>query len=144
RLKGAESKVDSISELATVPIDISNLKQSLDREVPLDLGRYNVQIDGPLPHVSVEIEPVSANYRIKNVDIRVLTSYKFKIEEKSVSVLVRADPKDLKSLSHSRIYGVVDLTGKPKGKYTEPVKVTLPDGVGLVKVVPDKVNVTLY
>lgn len=144
RIKGAESRVDSLSELVGTPIDVSNLHQSLDRELPLDLSRYNVQLDGPLPHVLVEVEPVSANYRIKNVDVRVLTQLKYKVEEKTVSVLVRADPKDLKSLSRGKIYGVVDLSGKPKGKYTENVKVTLPDGVGLVKVVPEKVNVTLY
>jgi YbbR domain-containing protein len=92
----------------------------------------------------VEIEPVSANFRIKNVDVRVLSSFKVKLDEKAVSVLVRADPKDLKALNQSRLYGVVDLKGRPKGKYTEAVKITLPEGVGLVKVVPEKVNVTLY
>jgi len=90
------------------------------------------------------VEPVSANYRIKNVEVRVETQLKYKIEQKTVSCLVRADPKDLKSLSHGRIYGVVDLNGRPKGKYTESVKVILPDGVGLVKVVPEKVDITLY
>jgi YbbR domain-containing protein len=144
RVKGPETRVDGVSEVATIPIDVSGLHQSLDREVPLDLSRYNVQLDGPLPHVLVEVEPVSANYKIKNVDIRVLTPYKFKIDEKTVNVLVRADPKDLHALSRSRIYGVVDLSGKPKGKYSEPVRVSLPEGVGLVKVVPEKVNVTLY
>jgi YbbR domain-containing protein len=144
RIKGAETKVDAISEVGTVPIDVSNLRQNLDREVPLDLSRYNVQLDGPIPHVVVEIEPVSANFRIKNVDVRVLSSFKVKLDEKAVSVLVRADPKDLKALNQSRLYGVVDLKGRPKGKYTEAVKITLPEGVGLVKVVPEKVNVTLY
>jgi YbbR domain-containing protein len=144
RIKGAESRVDGLSELVTTPVDVSNLRQSLDREVPLDLSRYNVQLDGPLPHVLIEVEPVSANYRIKNVDVHVMTALNYKLEDKTVSVLVRADPKDLKSLSHGRIYGVVDLSGKPKGKYTESVKIIVPDGVGLVKVIPEKVNVTLY
>lgn len=144
RLKGAETRIDGINEITTVPVDVSGLHQTLERDVALDLSRQGVQLDGPAPKVVVEIEPISANYRIKNVDIRVLSSYKVKLDDKSVSVLVRADPKDLKSLSHGKIYGVIDLTGKPKGKYVEPVKVTLPEGVGLVKVVPEKVNVTLY
>ncbi|MGK5083773.1 CdaR family protein [Bdellovibrionota bacterium FG-1] len=144
RIKGAETRVDSVSELPTLPFDVSGLRQTHEREVGLDLLRYGVQVDGPAPKVTVEIEPVSANFRIKNVDIRVLSSYNVKLDEKSVSVLVRADPKDLKFLNHSHIYGVVDLTGKPKGKYQEFVKVTLPEGIGLVKVIPDKINVTLY
>ena len=144
RLKGAESRMDSVNEVMTVPVDVSGLHQTIERDVALDLSRQGVQLDGTAPKVVVEIEPISANYRIKNVDIRVLSSFKVKLDEKSVNVLVRADPKDLKFLNHGKIYGVIDLTGKPKGKYVEPVKVTLPEGVGLVKVVPDKVSVTLY
>src|SRR4051794_35816950 len=45
RIKGAESRVDAITEISTTPIDISNLKKTLDREVPLDLARFNVQLD---------------------------------------------------------------------------------------------------
>jgi len=144
RIKGPESRVDGITELRTMPVDVSNLKQTLDREVAIDLSRHNVQLDGPLPRVLVEIEPVSANFRIKNVDIRVLSPYKVRVEEKGVTVLVRADLKDLKLLDRSNVYAVVDLTGKPKGKYTVVPKVTLPGGVGLVKIIPDHVKVTLY
>ena len=143
RIKGAETRVDSLTEIPTLPVDISGLRQSVDREVALDIARYGIQIDGPLPRISLDIEPTSANYRIKNVDIRVLTPYKFTLQEKTVTVLVRATPKDLKSLDKSLVYAVLDLRGKPKGKYTETVKVTLPENVGLVRAIPDKVNVTL-
>jgi YbbR domain-containing protein len=144
RLKGPESRLDSIGELPMVPVDVSGTYQSFEREVQLDLSRYNVQLDGPLPRVSIKIEPKSANFRIKNVDVRVVAGHKYRLNEKTVSVLVRADPKDLKALSPGKVFGVVDLSGKPKGQYAEPVRVTLPEGVGLVKVVPEKVHVTLY
>ncbi len=143
RIKGAETRVDSVTEIPTLPVDISTLKQSVEREVGLDIARYGIQIDGALPRISLDIEPTSANYRIKNVDIRVLTPYKFTLQEKTVTVLVRATPKDLKSLDKNLVYAVIDLRGKPKGRYTEAVKVTLPENVGLVRAIPEKVNVTL-
>jgi YbbR domain-containing protein len=144
RIKGAESRVDSVTEVKTVPIDVTAFRQTVEREVGVDLSRLNVQLDSPLPKLNLEIGPVSANYRIKNVDVRVLSPFRAKIEEKSVTVLVRAEPQDLKDMDRSRVYAVVDLTGKAKGKYTETVKVTLPEDVGLVKVVPEQVTVTLY
>lgn len=144
RIRGAESRVDSVTELTTAPIDISGVRQSVERDVPLDLTRYNIQLDGPIPRVNIDVEPVSANYRIKNVDVRVLSSLQSRLDEKSVTVLVRADPKNLKSLDRSHVFAVVDLNGKGKGKYSEAVKVTLPEDIGLVKVIPDHVNVTLY
>ncbi len=144
RIKGAETRVEGITEVATMPIELGDNRQSFEKEVALDLSRAGVQLDGALPRVSVEIEPVSANFRIKNVDIRVLSPYKVRLEEKTVTVLVRADAQDLKRLDRTQVYAVVDLTGKPKGKYSESVKVTLPEDVGLVKVIPEKVDVTLY
>lgn len=144
RIKGAESRVDALTEIPTVPVDVSGLKQSVEREVALDIAKGNVQVDSSLPKMQVDIEAMSPNFRIRNVDIRVLASHKYRIDERTVTVLVRADPKDLKSLDKSKVYAVVDLTGKPKGKHTEAVRVTLPDDVALVKVIPDKVEVTLY
>lgn len=144
RIKGAESRVDSVTEIMTTPIDVTGLRQSTEHEIGLDLSKYGLQIDGPLPRVIMEVEPISANFRIKNVDIRVISPYKVRLEEKTVTVLVRADPQDLKSVDRTRVYATVDLTGKPKGKYNESVKVSLPDEVGLVKVIPDHVNITLY
>lgn len=144
KIKGAESRVDAITEISTIPIDLGNLKKSLEKEVPIDLSRYNVQLDSPVPKAFIELEPISANFRIKNVDIHVLSSYNVRLEEKSVTVLVRAAAKDLQSLDRSHVFGVVDLSDKRKGVYHEPVKVTLPSHIGLVKVIPDHVKVTLY
>jgi YbbR domain-containing protein len=145
RIKGPESKVDGVNEISTLPVDLSAFKQTTEKEVALDLSRFGVQLDGPAPHLYVEMEPMAANYRIKNVDVRVLTSYKAKVDESTVNVLVRADAPMLKSLDRSNVYAVVDLRGKPKGKYNdEPVRINLPDAVSIIKVVPSKVNVTLY
>ncbi|MCM2278347.1 MAG: CdaR family protein [Oligoflexia bacterium] len=144
KIKGPESRVDGITELQTVPVDVTGMKQSQEKDVSLDLSRNNIQVEGELPRLFLDVEALSPNFRIKNVDIRVLTSYKARLEEKSVTVLVRADPENLRGLDRSRVYAVVDLTGRRKGRYLEPVRVTLPENVGLVKVVPDKVNVTLY
>ena len=53
-----------------------------------------------------------------------------------------ANLKELKD--RRRIIVTVDLRGRPKGTYDEPVKVTLPENVGLVKTIPEQVHVTLY
>jgi YbbR domain-containing protein len=143
RLKGPESKVSAISEVFTTPIDVSNLTESKTVDVGLQIEKSNVQAEGPLPKVTVEVEPVSANFRIRNIDIRVLSPYQSVLDEKTATVLVRARAEDLKSLDRSQVDAVVDLRGKPKGRYTVPVKVTLPPKIGLVKVIPEKIRVLL-
>jgi len=144
QISGAESRVDSISEISTVPIDISGLKKTIEKEIPIDFARYNVHLDSQFPRVRVEIEPLAANFRIKNVDIHVLSSYKVKLVEKTVTVLVRASAQDIQNLDRTQVFGVVDMSGKGRGRYREPVKVTLPRNIDLVKVLPDHVNLALY
>jgi YbbR domain-containing protein len=144
RLKGPESKIESVSEVSTVPIDISSLKRNFEKDVNLDLSRLGVQLEGAPPRVNIEVQPTSANFSVKNVDIRVISSYKVKLEEKAVTVLVRATPQDMESLDRSHIFAEVDMTGKEKGKYIEPIRIFLPKEMGLVRVIPEKVHVTLY
>src|SRR4051794_37072831 len=52
-IKGAESRVDSITEISTVPLDVTGLKNSLDKEIPIDLMRYNVQLESEIPRVFI-------------------------------------------------------------------------------------------
>jgi YbbR domain-containing protein len=144
RIKGAESRVEAASEIPTAPVDVSGLRQTVDREVALDINRGNLQLESGLPKIHIEIEPISANFKIRNVDVRVVSGLKSRVEEKTVTVLVRAEPDDLRTLDRTKLYAEINLTGKPKGKYLESVKVTLPENIGLVKVVPSQVNVTLY
>ncbi len=147
RIKGPESRVDALTEVLTKPIDLSELRGHVEKELSLDLAKSGVQLDGPLPRGTIHLDPISANFKIKNVDIRVFSTYKFRVEEKNVTVLVRSGPQDLeelKSIDRNQVFASVDLRGRTKGRYNEPLRVTLPANMGLVKVIPDHVTVTLY
>ena len=144
RIRGAESRIDAMTEVSTSPLDVSDIRQNMKREVALDLSRYNVQLESQLPRVSLEVEATQASFRIKNVEVRVNSKLSVKLEDKSVTVLVRASSRDLKSLDRNQVFATVDLSGKDRGEYRETVNVTLPSNVTLVKVIPDKIKVTLY
>jgi len=140
---GAESRVDAVTQVATLPLDLSQIKTSQEREVDLDLERQQVKLDGLPPKAFLQVEPIPANFRIRNVEVRVLSSHSARLEEKTMSLHVRAEPKVLQNLDRSKVYGVVDLRGRAKGKYSERVKVVLPEGVVAVKTLPEVVTVIL-
>lgn len=144
KIKGPESRVDGVTEISTKPLDVSDFRQPIEKEVSLNISQQDIQIDGALPKAFIQVEPVSSNFRIKNIEIKVLAHENYSLSEKTVSVFVRANHQDLKSLDRSQISAVVDLRGKGKGRYLEKVKITLPPQVGLGKIVPDKVQVDLY
>ena len=146
-IKGARARLKTVSEIPTVPIDVTELRQSFQEEAQLEMGRPGVSLpeEAQTPKVTISIQAVSANFRIRNVGIRVLSKYRAKLSRSKATVLVRASEEDLKGLDQSKVFAQVDLRGKDKGKYLrQSIKVSLPDRIGLVKVVPSKVDVTLY
>ena len=64
RIKGAESRIDSVTELSTLPLDLAGVRESLEREIGLDIARHGVMVDGPLPRVLLEVESVAPNRRM--------------------------------------------------------------------------------
>ena len=144
-IRGAESLIDGLAEILTLPYDVSFLKKNFEKELPLDLANGRIKLESEPPRVLVEIEPITANFRIRNVDIHVLSSYRVRLEEKSVTVFVRSTTlEEIQSLDRNQIYGMIDLTGRKRGNYDESVKVILPKNIGLVKVVPEHVHVTIF
>jgi len=144
KIKGAESKIDSISEIPTRPIDLAQLKSSITMQANLDLARQGLEVEGVMPQVFIEVTPVQANFKIKNVQVRVNSKFKAKLDEPTVTIFVRIDPEAITSLDRSQVYAEVNLQDKQKGRYNEVVHVHLPSHVGLVRVSPEKVKVTLY
>jgi YbbR domain-containing protein len=144
KVKGPQSRVQSLREVVTLPIDLSGLRQNFIEKVPLEALRDGLEIEGDSPLVALSVEPVSANFRIKNVPIRFTTEYKVRLSERAVSVFVRAGAESIKSLDQTRVFAAIDLKGRPPGTYEIPVQVTLPKDVSLFRVVPEQVTVTLY
>lgn len=59
KIRGAESRVDGVTEIPSTPIDLSRLKSNVDRELSLDLSHSNVQLEGALPRLFIKVEPIA-------------------------------------------------------------------------------------
>jgi YbbR domain-containing protein len=146
RIRGPESRIESITEVPTAPIDLSEIRSSVEREAIFDVARLGVRFEGPTPRISLEVAAVQANFkiRIRGADIRVDSDHRARIDEPNVTVYVRMEQEDIAKLDPAQVSAVVDLKGKNKGRYTSKVSVTLPPNVGMVRIVPESVRVTLY
>lgn len=139
KIRGPESKVDSVQELVALPIELNTLRGEIQKTAIFDLNRYRVELESEPPQLQVQVEPVSANYKIKNVEVKIQGG-RGRIEPSVATILVRATQADLGRLDRSRVNVFVDFSGKSRGKVSLPVKVNLPEGVGLVKVIPSNVT----
>lgn len=143
-IKGPESKIAGITEVPSVPVNLNDLSTSVERELPLDLARLGVQLEGSLPKVRVDIEGHGANFKIKNIEIRVLSNYRAKLDPPVVTALVHASSAELKKLNRSKVYAIVNAEGRDRGTYTVAPTVVLPPTVTVVRTLPEQVNLTLY
>ena len=140
-LKGPESRISSVTEVHASPIDLSGIKDSFERELTLDLSRLNLQLDGVIPKVFVQIDEVASQFRIKDVEIIVHSALKSSADPKAVTVVARALSNIQKTMDRKSVVAVVDVIGKKPGRYRETPRVSLPNGVEFIKLIPDKVSV---
>jgi YbbR domain-containing protein len=143
-VRGPESHVAQVTELRTQPIDVSGAKHGFERKASFELKRLGVQLNGDAPMVRVAVAATSANFRIKNVPVKIKTSLRYRLRIKEVTVLVRASREDMDALDEAQVYAEADLSGKPAGRYEGRLRVYVPDNIALVKSEPESVSVVLY
>jgi YbbR domain-containing protein len=142
-VRGTELRVKRIKEVLSMPIDLTDLKQGFERKLALDLEGLGVTVEGELPSLNLEIRATSANFRIRNVKIKVIGNSRASITDrfKTATVLVRVSPQDLKKLDVDQVEASVDVSSMSAGVYKPKVHVKLPKAIGIVRIVPDVVEV---
>ncbi len=143
RVKGAESRIESFAEVHSMPIDVSGLKSTIEREVVVDINKWNLALDGASPKVKITVEPITSNFRIKNVDIRVMANGVVNFEPKVLQVHVRMAKSDGKSIDRSQVYALIDVRDKTKGSYQMVPKIIVPPDMTVIKTIPESLKVEL-
>lgn len=145
KVRGAESRVDQVVEAPTVPLDLSQFKESGEREVAIDLSKLpGILLDGDLPKIQFDVAQSTANFKIRNADVKVLSNRRFSVEPKQVHIFVRCSQEEIKALDRSKVYAYADLRNKGPGTYEPTLSAKLPSNIKLINVLPSKVKVTLY
>lgn len=128
---GPESAVTPLEKIPTKPIDLSKLRESVDREVQLEFDEATLECVPDRVVVSIAI---SARGRrvLPNVPPTILhdnDNHLIEVFPKTVSLTVEGPQALLDTLSSRDVSVLVDLTGKPAGRYTLAPEIIVPDGV---------------
>jgi YbbR domain-containing protein len=144
-IQGAQRQVARMIELVSLPIDVSQLRGNYQNVIRWDSDLYLIELEDTPPVATIEVEPISANFRLKNVPIQVKADHNYQLEGPAeVTLFVRIDEQETKSLSVREVVAEIDLRGHKVGSYRRPVEIRVPESVGIVKVTPENVHVTLY
>lgn len=144
RIKGPRSVIENISEIRSDPVDLSDIPTALKWEVPLRTGHQNVYFDEEAePRIVAEVEPTGSNFRVAGVPIRVMGTRASSLKPDKAALYVNCPPNLIRTLTPDRVKAYVEVPETKSGTYVREVRVDLPQGVKLVRVVPDRVQVVL-
>src|SRR5690606_18538429 len=81
KIRGPVSRVDAITELMTIPIDLADVRSPFVKDAEFDVARLGVDFEGAVPKVSIDVVAVQANYkiRIRGTDVQVDSPYRVRI-----------------------------------------------------------------
>jgi YbbR domain-containing protein len=144
KIRGPKSRVMDLTEIQTNPIDVSELRGQMEEDAVFDFNRYGVRVDGAFPKITIRTEGEVANFKIGKVPVRIRSDRRFKSYAGGLVVYIRAGTEILDSLDQSKIFGEVNAFGLPKGSHVLPVKISVPQGVTVLKTIPNQVKIELY
>lgn len=142
-LQGPVELMRSIGTAKTVPIDISELEGEGEVKTTLADIDERISYDREQPiSFTYDIKAKKANLTLKNIPIRFLSSSKIlKASSRKVSLDVLA-PEGM-SIRSSQVQVVADIPDESKGNVEIKLKANLPDGVHLLQINPQSINVTV-
>ena len=128
-LIGAASLIQSIKELKTKPIDITNVNESFKKKIPLDLENPSIiSSSDPIIIVSVPIQQQRISKTIENIPIQVWNStLKVNIEPSKINIRIKGPFETLSNKKITdQIYSFIDLKGLGPGVYARHAYINIP------------------
>ena len=128
-LTGPASVIESISELKTKPIDLTNVNEGFKKKIPLDLEDPSIVFSpDQVITVTVPVEQQLVSKIIENIPVLAWnTAFPVKIELAGITVSIKGPFEKLsKKEVLSRIYAYIDLKDMKPGVYVRHAYINIP------------------
>lgn len=145
-LAGAFSLIQSIKELKTKPVDLTDISESFKKEIPLDLENPSVvPKSNQIVIVSVPIQEVLVLKTINDIPIQVKnTTARVEIKPSKISVKVKGPFESVEDREIlNQIYSFMDLKGLGPGVYARHAYIDVPVGLVMTDVSPQVFTVKI-
>ncbi|OGR10991.1 MAG: hypothetical protein A2097_00080 [Desulfobacula sp. GWF2_41_7] len=128
-LTGPASVIDTIIELKTKPIDLTNINEGFKKKIPLDLEYPSiVSSTDQVVTVTVPVQQRFVSKIIENIPVLVWNSaFPVKIEPAGITVSIKGPFEKVSNKEVlNRIYSFIDLKGMKPGVYVRQAYVDIP------------------
>ena len=145
-ITGAAPLIQSITELKTKPIDISNVSEPFKKKMPLDIEDPSIiPATDPIIIVTVPVQQQLVSRQIEGIPIQVWNATSaVTIEPPQINVRIKGPFETLSNKNVlDEIYSFIDLKGLKPGVYARHAYVNIPVDLMMTEAVPQVFTVTI-
>ena len=142
----AKSEAKELNKIMTVPLDISEAKEDIEKEIALVLTDLDPprSISKRKVEVSVSISEKIIEKTMTDVAVELINSqYKTKVNPATFQLTVKGPYHLMHELSGKDVNARIDLKGLKPGKYSKKVEIRLPEKVSLVEAKPLRFKISV-
>jgi len=144
-VKGPASAVERVNSVTTEALDLSKIKESFDREIPVDIQGGRFQCDPDRVTVSVRVDKRGERV-FTNVPPTILLDsedYTATVDPNTVTVTLTGPQAVLDTMQYGDVSVLVNLGGLADSRYRIVPEVILPPGVELLHMSVDSLTVRI-
>ena len=145
-VRGPVSALERVQHISTRPVDLSRVRDSVEREVALDFDRVTFSCEPGRVTVSLRVSPRGERV-LANVPPTVLVDSEdldFEIVPNAVSLTLEGPSAVLDTLSSGDVSVLLSMTGLVPATYRMTPEVILPPGVRVAAISADTLVVRLF
>ena len=144
QVTGPESRLAALTEALTEPVTVEGASGRVQATVTVGVADPMLRLRTPVSaQVTVEIVRAPAERVLRAVPVRAEGARAASIEPASVTVGVQGAADRVEALDDTGIGAFVDLAGLQPGRYDLPVTVEGGAGIGVTRIDPSRVTVTV-
>ena len=142
-VKGPYSEVSALKSIATLPIDLSHLKENTVIATDLDFKNFHLALKEPVPIVAdLHISPKTLTRTIAKIPV-ITTPPSVKVSPSYVAVTVKGPWPQVHTLNAEDLKARIDASKLSPGRHHLDFSLELPGGVSLVRSRPKRITVTV-
>jgi YbbR domain-containing protein len=143
-ITGPAGALSELTEAITEPVSVSGASRALSEDVTIGVANPVVRLRQPQnARVTVAIAALPEEWVVHDVAVQTRNGHgAANVTPQAVAIHVRG-PRDSRDTDPTHYSAVIDLTGLGAGKHTRPVSVEPPAKIGLLRVEPAEVSVTI-
>lgn len=142
---GDRKYLDKVKEIETEPYDISKIKSTFTDTLTLNLPE-GIGVFNDMNTVTAEFLVEDAIEETIKVPINIINTrdeYNYSTSVPDINITVRGAESIINTLDTSSISATLDVNNLDEGQHNAELVVNIPNGISIVKRVPDKVSITI-